>query len=256
MKYSFITFDENTFFNARLTNNDMVFIERYIRKHPLMIFTDDIQKGDLVFIIYMSLRTTSEVTLNDIHDYVEELEDEIDLTLQDLTNIVIQIYKDMGYLDDKDKPDPVIKDSGESTSTNNSNGAEYKQKTFKQTLNGILEQYLLLGTVEEFWSSNLDEVTRQFDRYKKILRSTSESDYMLALMIASNVGVMMNGKKGDKIRSIEDFFPSLYDEVDDAEREERQRKERLIRGFSEFASNFNKNKQLKEAEEAKKQNRD
>ena len=249
MRYSIISFDDNKFFDARITNNDMILIERYNKRNPLSIFSTTPPLGDLAFIIYMSLRHSSDFTLDDIYDFI----DENDLDLEVLTAMVIRLFKDMGYVEDKEHLDESPVDIDESPQKDKESNAKQKEEiqTFKQITEKLLDSYLLLGTSEEFWNSNLEEVTTRFERHRKLLRSTSESDYMLAMMITSNIGMMLNGK-GKKMLSVEDFFPHLYDEVDLEERERKARNQRIIEGFSNFAKNFDKNKHVKEVIEGDK----
>lgn len=243
MKYSIITFDDNTFFNARLTNNDMVCIERYIRKNPLTMFSSIPPLGDLAFIIYMSLRESSDYTLDDVYDYI----DENDITMDELIAIVIQLFKDMGFIED-DSINEDVQEVSDDTPSVISHKEKEESKSFKKIANEILEQYLIIGSAEEFWDSNLDEVTKAFDMYKKQLRSKSESDYMLAMMTSTSVGLMLGGKS-KKMPKVEEFFPGLYSKEELEERERDARTKQAIENLNEFGKRFNERKRVRELKE-------
>lgn len=239
MKYSIITFDDNTFFNARLTNNDMVCIERYIRKNPLTMFSGIPPLGDLAFIIYMSLRESSDYTLDDVYDYI----DENALTIDELIAIVIQLFKDMGFIEDIDMEEQqeVVEDIPNTTSSNK----KEENKSFKKIANEILSQYLIVGSAEEFWDSNLDEVTKAFDMYKKQLRTKSESDYMLAMMTSTSVGLMLGGKS-KKMPKVEEFFPQLYSKEELDEREKQRNANELLANFASYAERLQERKKQRQ----------
>ena len=239
MKYSIITFDDNTFFNARLTNNDMVCIERYIRKNPLTMLSSIPPLGDLAFIIYMSLRESSDYTLDDVYDYI----DENNLTMDELVAIVIQLFKDMGFIED-DSINEDVQEVTEGNSNVTSHNKKEESKSFKKIANEILEQYLIIGSAEEFWDSNLDEVTKAFDMYKKQLRSRSESDYMLAMMTSTSVGLMLGGKS-KKMPKVEEFFPGLYSKEELDAREKERNANELLANFANYAERLQERKKHK-----------
>ena len=240
MRYSIISFDDNVFFNARLNMNDMVLIERYIGKNPLTMFLSIPPKGDLIYIIYMSLRESSDFTLDDIYDYV----DDNNIDVNELIVMVVQLFKDMGFIEDIEDTvtDDNIKD--DNPSNNNHPNKIEEEKSFKEIANDILDQYLTVGSPDEFWTSNLDEVTKSFDMYKKQLRSKSESDYMLAMMTSTSVGLMLGGKS-KKMPNVEEFFPGLYSEEELEERKREREANQLLANFAGYAERFEERKRNK-----------
>ena len=240
MRYSLISFDDNQFHEARLTINDMVCIERYIKKNPLTMFYSFPPLGDLAFILYMSLRHVSDFTLDDIYDYI----DDNDLSIEQLTDIVIRLLTDMGFLEE-----PKESDGEESSEKPNQSSSKKKveDKSFKQIMEEILESYLAIGTPEEFWNSNLYEVTKSFTMHKLQLRTEAENNYVLAMMISTDIGLMLNGKS-KKMPKVEEYYPGLYSEEELAKRENDARTKEAVNNLVNFANQFNARKKQKEIE--------
>ena len=240
MRYTLISFDDNNFLKARLTINDMVLIERYTQRNPLEIFNGTVPpKGDLIYILFIALKETGMYeTLDDFYDFIDDRR----MRVPELTEIVLQLLIDMGFVNGKDES---MEDSGLSNSTS-SNRKPLKQQSFEETMKGLLDSYKHIGSADKFWSSNLEEVTHEFDMFRLSSKHLAENNYLLALMITSDIGVVLSGKKSQKMQPIEKFFPHLYTEEELAENEVDQRTKESFSNLMSFANRFQAAKRLKE----------
>ena len=236
MNYTLISFDDNVFRKVRLTLNDMVCIERYIKKNPLEIFSKMPNIGDLAYIIFIGLLHYENITLDDIYDIIDDNE----LDVNYLSNLVITIFEDMGYLE---KPNKNSNKEKETVSSNSS--VQYVPKSFKEAMEELCENFTQVGLSSTFWDSNMEEINSLFENYKKKLRDRSESDYMLAMMISTNVGLMLNGK-GKKIPSVEEYFPGLYTKEEVERRKAEARTNDAVRNLAKYTERFNQYQQAKE----------
>ena len=218
----------------------MVLIERYNQRNPLDIFNGTLPpKGDLIYILFIALRETGMYeTLDDFYDFI----DDIKIRVPELTEIVLRLFKDMGFIEDIMEGNP---DSSPNETTT-SNSSDSKPKTFEQAMKELLGSYKQIGSADKFWTSNLEEVIHEFDVYKMQSRHLAENNYMLALMITSDIGLIMSGKKGQKIQPIEAFFPHLYSKEELEQREVQKRTQESVDNLMSFANRFKEAKKLKE----------
>ena len=235
MKYSVLTFDENQYFNARLTINDMVAIEEYMGSNPLLLFFDTFPKqGDLVHILYMSIRHTTDCTEDTIHCLLDRRK----LTVSELYSMVLKIFIDMGYSEE-------AKEVNSKPQTNNTDQKELE--SFKDIANSLLKGFIDNGLSEiDFWDFNFKEVHSALKSHRSLYREKAEADYMLAYMTSVSVGLMLNGKL-NKMPSFQEYFPGLYSEE---EVEESKRKEETRKATNNLMRNimlFNEGKKAKEA---------
>ena len=68
---------------------------------------------------------------------------------------------------------------------------------------------------------------------------------MLAMMISTNVGLMLNGK-GKKIPSVEEYFPGLYTKEEVEQRQVESRTSQAARNLAKYTERFNQYQQAKE----------
>lgn len=94
----------------------------------------------------------------------------------------------------------------------------------------------------DFWGMTLAELTRLMDSKKRMLKAQAQEkasfDYILADLIGRSVARIYNSS--NKIPSIAEVYPSLFDSKEIEEKKAEKKAELSALRFKQFADSFNK----------------
>ena len=120
----------------------------------------------------------------------------------------------------------------------------------------MLEQSLDIGLKEyEFWEMTPAEIIRAIESYNRVIkRQTKEKathDYILAGLIVKGVSITLGGKS--KFPTIQEAYPSIFDEDIEAHREQQREQTMNLSAlrFKQFAQSYNSKFRGKEVQDGK-----
>lgn len=115
---------------------------------------------------------------------------------------------------------------------------------FSNIVYKILDNALDYGISEfDFWNMTLAELNRAVESKKRVkMREAQEKasyDYILADLIGRSIGRLYNNS--NKMPSISEVYPSLFDAVAEQEKIQEKKDELSALRFKQFAQSFNEN---------------
>lgn len=239
MKHTLLAYNKHgidpKIYYLRLSNQNLVDLERYLGKNPLTLIQDNSYPllEDMAMILYFAMSDMYNISLGDAYDIID------DITLMSAVDIIIKLFFDMGiYSKDEPKEDTVP------TRANNYKPVvpESLEKQITDMYNSFVEGGL---DVTSFWDKTLGEVTAEIKSHRARCKERAQFDYVQSSLIAANIGQMFSTKKSndDKL-SIENVYPGLYTQKD---RDEAKSK-RSIDNLMKWANAFNTYQEQKNQE--------
>ena len=230
MKHTILTYNKHgidpKIYYLRLSNQNLVDLERYLGKNPLTLIQDNSYPilEDMAAILYFAMSDMYNITLGDAFDIID------DITLMSAIDVVIKLFFDMGiYSKDEPKQDVVPSRANNYQPT--------VPPTIEKQITDMYNSFVEGGLdVKGFWDKTLGEVADEAKSHRASCKERAQFDYTQAALIAANVGEMFSSKKSkkdDKL-SIENVYPGLYTQEEKDEAKSKRSEDNLLKWAQAF----------------------